>query len=133
MNPQKLPIDLTAKEFQAIVKSVCRRWSTSSIDAMRYLLVQKVGASAAAKKADITVHTVNILATRFEAKIRAYRLLEFKNSNPPQGAALSDFRQEIETLMRESYTPAQIIKYLEDNGLKTTVDELSDYTKELFA
>jgi hypothetical protein len=128
-SPKLTVAHLAAEEFDAIVATTCGRWSPSSIKSMRHLLVDHMEVATAAVKASMSIHQTNIMATRFAAKVRAYRLLQFKKKVPPQ--SLIEYRQDIETLLRDGYTPAQIVLFLSDNGCETTVAKLNDFIKEI--
>jgi hypothetical protein len=131
--PSKLPDALTAEEFDAIVDATCKRWSSSSINVMRHLLVEQMNTTEAAARANLSKHRTNILASRFAAKIREYRLLKFKNKIPPMTQTLTEYRREIEALLRDGYTRQQIVLYLSDNGCKTTVGKLNEFLKDIEA
>lgn len=122
---------MTEEEFSRIAAE-CSRWSDRSIGVARALLVDGVPLSDAATTHDMSKQQANVVRARFVDKAEKKRISEFMAREKPKMtlALLEPYSQHMKTLRDKGYTFQQIVSFLAENGIETSVTTVRNFLKE---
>jgi len=96
------------------------------------MILEKLRVSEAANRYSMSMQQANIIRTRFYVKADELRLTEFKKRVKPNATtttALLPFAKDIEALLDDGYTHQQVITYLEEHGVNTSVSTVRKFLK----
>ncbi len=122
---------LAAEEFERVANTT--RWSTRSLAVAKAIHVHGRKPVEAAKLHEMTADQARVIGRRFLAKAEALgkkklTAEDFMQAVKPEGfAALEPFRKELQQLRRNRYTDDQLILFLSENGVQTTLATLDQF------
>ncbi|HCP6903051.1 hypothetical protein [Shigella flexneri] len=98
----------------------------------RALLVDGVPLSDAAAAHEMSRQQANVVRNRFLAKAEKQRVDAFMAREKPKLAAtvLEPFAQDMRTLRDKGYTIRQIVAFLREQGIETSVTTVRNFLKE---
>lgn len=99
---------------------------------VRALLVDGVPLSDAASACDMSKQQANMVRTRFLEKAEKQRTSEFMAREKPKlsPAVLEPFGQDMRILQSKGYTFQQIVAFLAEQGIETSVTTVRNFLKE---
>lgn len=99
---------------------------------VRSVLVDGEPLTQAAAKHEMSKQQANVLRTRFIAKAGQERVEAFMAREKPKLATtvLEPFRQDMQTLRDKGYTLAQIVAFLQESDVQTSVTTVRKFLKE---
>lgn len=132
MVANKKPMD--AKKFSLVASSYCKKWSKRSLEVVRALLVEGVSLDEAALTFNMKSQQASVLRGRFYKKEQLFdtdRVQQFMEREKPKllDIKLEPFLQDILTLRDKGYSNEQIIVYLKENGIHTTLESLENFIR----
>lgn len=130
----KLRPTIDADRFNSVAAE-CGRWSEKSLSMARDTLVDNLSVSEVAAKYDVSAQQVNVIRKRFLDKSQKLQLAAFMKNEKPKSitALIEPFSEQIATLRDGGYTPAQIVVFLKENGVKVTQKQLKEFVKGKWA
>lgn len=122
---------MSEAEF-ARVAATCSKWSERSLGVARALLVEGVPLSDVAAAHEMSRQQANVVRNRFMAKAEKQRVDAFMAREKPKLAAtvLEPFDQDMRTLRNKGYTIRQIVAFLREQGIETSVTTVRNFLKE---
>ena len=122
---------MSEAEFVRIA-AMCSKWSERSLGVVRALLVEGVPLSDAAAAHAMSRQQANIVRNRFMAKAEKQRIDAFMAREKPKLATtvLEPFGQDMRTLRDKGYTIRQIVAFLREQGIETSVSTVRNFLKE---
>lgn len=116
----------------ARVAATCSKWSERSLGVARALLVEGVPLSDAAATHEMSSQQANVVRNRFIAKAEKRRIDEFMAREKPKLTAtiLEPFSQDIRTLRDKGYTIRQIVAFLREQDIETSVTTVRNFLNE---
>lgn len=114
------------------VAMICNRWSERSLGVARALLVEGVPLSDAATAHEMSSQQANVIRSRFLAKAAKQRVDDFTAREKPKlaASALEPFEQDMRTLRDKGYTIRQIVSFLREQGIETSLTTVRTFLKE---
>lgn len=114
------------------VAATCSKWSERSLGVARALLVEGVPLSDAAATHEMSSQQANVVRNRFIAKAEKRRIDEFMAREKPKLTAtiLEPFSQDIRTLRDKGYTIRQIVAFLREQDIETSVTTVRNFLNE---
>lgn len=114
------------------VAAKCGRWSERNLGVVRSILVDGEPLTQAAAKHEMSKQQANVLRARFIAKAGQERVEAFMAREKPKLATtvLEPFRQDMQTLRDKGYTLAQIVAFLQESDVQTSVTTVRKFLKE---
>lgn len=118
-------------EFSRIAEK-CRKWSERNLGVVRALLVEGDSMTDAAAKHEMSKQQANVLRTRFLAKAGQERIEAFMAREKPKlsTTVLEPFKQDMQTLRDRGYTLAQIVAFLRESDVQTSVTTVRNFLKD---
>lgn len=122
---------MSSAEFNHVAQT-CKRWSDRSLSVARALLVDGLSLSEAAANHEMSSQQANVTRTRFLAKAEKQRVESFMAREKPKlsTALLEPFAEDMRTLRDKGYTMRQIVLFLREQGIETSVTTVRNFLKE---
>lgn len=117
------------------VASQCKRWSDRSLRVAKALIVEGVALSEAAVTHAMSPQQANVIRARFLAKAEDQHIKEFMRREKPKlaSAALGPFAAQMQTLRDKGYTIEQIVGFLKESGVSTSLTTVRTFLRSIQA
>lgn len=121
---------MTTEQF-ARVASTCNNWSRRSLGVVRAILVDGISLNVAAATYEMSKQQANVVRSRFLAKAEKLRVDSFMAREKPKLAttALESFSADMRLLRDKGYTIKQIVTFLRENGVETSVTTVRTFLR----
>ena len=114
---------VSEEEFQRVASGL--RWSPKNLEATKALLVQGQSHREVAATHSMTPQTARTLQVRFMAKLRALRAMKISPEEYlSRVPALELFKPALLQLRRSGLTDEQLLDYLKQNDVQTTLEQV---------
>lgn len=122
---------MSSAEFNRVA-ATCKRWSERSLAVARLLLVDGLPLSEVAAQHEMSSQQANVTRSRFLAKAEKQRIESFMAREKPKLSAtlFEPFDQDMRTLRDKGYTLKQIVAFLREQGIETSVTTVRNFLKE---